>query len=132
MQSLKLIASLMSVAVAVLGLLGLVSPALLVEFGRSLAAPPALYAVAIVRLVFGALLISVARPSRAPRTLRVLGAVILVAGLATPFFVAERFGEVVASLSGQWLEVVRAMAVLPLLLGAFLVYAINSKPHPAA
>jgi hypothetical protein len=121
----------MSVAVAALGLLGLFAPALLVEFARSLSAPPALYAVAMLRVAFGALLLSVGGASRAPTSLRVLGIVILLAGLATPFFGTEQIGEIVISLSDLKLEVVRATSALPLLLGAFLVYAINSKPRPA-
>jgi hypothetical protein len=131
MRVLKTIATLMSLAVAGLGLLGVVAPDELLGFGSSLLAPPALYAVATARVVFGALLITVARSSRAPIALRVLGSFIFVAGLSTPFLGVERFGGVVASLSEKlWL--VRMIAFVPLLLGLLLVYAINSKRKVAA
>jgi len=58
--------------------------------------------------------------------------VVLLAGMATPFFGTERIGEIVTSLSELKLEVVRVIAALPSLLGAFLVYAINSEPRPAS
>jgi hypothetical protein len=131
MRALKFITAVMCLAIAALGLLGLVVPELLLALGRALLAPPALYAVAAVRVVFGALLIAVASASRGPMTLRILGGFIVVAGLVTPFVSVERFGAAVAWLSEQLLFV-RAVALVPLLLGLLLLYAINPKRHVAA
>ena len=131
MKVLKLIATLMSLAIAALGVLGLVAPNVLLDFGRSLTAPPALYGVAAVRVVFGALLISVAASSRAPRALRVIGIFIVVAGLLTPFFGAEQFGGFVTWLSDR-MDFLRAIALLPLLFGLLLVYAINANQRATA
>src|SRR5688572_47580 len=94
MKALKLVTTVMSLAISGVGVLGIVAPAVLLEFGRSLLAPPALYWVAAVRIVFGALLILVATESRLPRTVLVIGVFIVVAGLLTPLFGSERFGEV--------------------------------------
>ena len=126
MKVLKALATVMSLAIAGLGVVGVVAPAVLLEFGRSLLTPPALYWVAAVRIVFGALLILVATESRMPRTLRVIGILIVVAGLLTPLFGTERFGEAIAWFSAQAPFLIRAVALAPLVIGLFFVYAINS------
>lgn len=132
MKVLKVVATVMSLAVAGLGVLGVVAPTVLLEFGRSLLSPPALYWVAAVRIVFGALLILVARESRLPRTLRVIGILIVVAGLLTPLFGTERFGEVLAWFSGRASFLVRAIALVPFVIGLFFVYAINTNRRVAS
>ena len=132
MNVLKLITTIMSLAIAGLGVLGLVAPGVLLEFGRSLLAPGALYWVAAVRITFGALLILVASQSRMPRTLRVIGVLILVAGLLTPLLGTERFGVFLTWFSGQAPLLVRAAAVVPFIVGLFFVYAINSHRRVAA
>jgi hypothetical protein len=81
MKVFKLVTTVMSLAIAGLGVVGVVAPAVLLESGRSLLAPPVLYCVAAVRVVFGARLILVATESRMPRTLQVIGIFIVVAGL---------------------------------------------------
>jgi membrane-bound ClpP family serine protease len=132
MKALKVIATVMSLAISGLGVLGIVAPALLLGLGGALVAPPALYWVAAVRVVFGALLILVAAQSRFPRTLRVIGAVILVAGLITPLVGTERVGEVFAWFSSQPASLVRTIALVPFVVGLFFVYVINRRRHPAA
>jgi uncharacterized membrane protein len=131
MTVLKLVASLMSLAVAGLGVFGIAEPTALLEFARSLLAPTALYAVAVVRVVFGAVLMFVAAQSRTPRILRVVGVFIVVAGLLTPLFGPERSAEVFALLSGRGLSFVRTVAALPVIFGIFLAYAINARRSPA-
>jgi uncharacterized membrane protein YidH (DUF202 family) len=124
MQILKIVATLLSLSIAGLGLLGVVAPEALLAFARPLLTPPALYAVALVRVAFGALLIAVASASRAPGTLRWLGGFIVVAGLLTPFFGAERFAEMTTSLSER-LSLLRTVAFAALLVGLLLAYALN-------
>jgi hypothetical protein len=131
MKFLKLGTLLMCLLVAGLGVLGITAPAVLLELGRSLLAPPALYGVAAVRVAFGALLILVAVESRLPRTLRVIGAFIVVAGLLTAFIGTERPTEAFAWLSAQGPLFIRAIAVLPVIFGIFLAYSIKA-PHRAA
>ena len=132
MKLLKLVATVMSLAIAGLGGWGVVAPAALLAFGGSLLAPPALYWVAAVRVVFGSLLILVAAESRMPRTLRVVGVFFVVAGLLTPLFGTERFHEAFTWFSGQGSLLVRAVAVLPLIIGLFFVYALNSHRRAAS
>jgi membrane protein HdeD len=132
MKVLKIVATFMSLAVVCLGALGIAAPAVLLEFGRSLLAPPALYWVAAVRVVFGGLLILVAAESRFPKALRVVGLLIVVAGLLTPLFAAERLHEVFAWFSAQASALVRAIAGVPLIVGIFFVYAINGHRRVAA
>jgi hypothetical protein len=108
-----------------LGLVGVAAPAVLLELARSLIVPPALYGVAVVRVAFGVLLILVATGSRLPRTLRLVGAFIVVAGLLTPFLGAIRIDEALTWFSANRTTLFRLLALLPILAGAFLVYAIN-------
>ena len=126
MKFLKLLTTVMSLAISCVGGLGVTAPSILLEFGRSLLTPPALYWAAALRVIFGALLILVAKESRMPGALRVIGAFIVVAGLLTPFFGADRFGEALTWFSGQGSLLIRAVAVLPLIAGLFFAYAINS------
>lgn len=127
MKPLKLLATAISLAIACLGGLGVAAPSVLLEFGRSILTPPALYWVAAVRVVFGALLILVATESRIPRALRVIGAFIVVAGLLTPWFGTDRFRDALDWASGQGPLLVRAVAVLPVIVGLSFVYVINSR-----
>jgi hypothetical protein len=111
------------VAVAGLGLVGLVAPAQLLDFGRSLLTETGLYVVAAVRVAFGLLLLFAARLSRMPRTLRVLGIVIIVAGLTTPLFGVERSIAMFNWLSAQAPALVRVMATFAIAFGTLVVYA---------
>jgi uncharacterized membrane protein YidH (DUF202 family) len=132
MSTLKFVTTVASLAICGLGIVGIVAPATLLDLGRALIAPPALYWVAFVRVVFGALLILVAPGSRVPRTLRVIGAFIVIAGLLTPVFGAARFGELFAWFARQPPLLVRSVAVLPVIAGLLLVYAINSPRRAVA
>jgi hypothetical protein len=111
------------VAVAGLGLVGLVAPAQLLDLGRSLLTETGLYVVAAVRVAFGLLLLFAARLSRMPRTLRVLGIVIIVAGLTTPLFGVERSIAMFNWLSAQAPALVRVMATFAIAFGTLVVYA---------
>jgi hypothetical protein len=129
MTLLKLFATSMSLAIAGLGILGIAAPGVLLDFGRSLMATPALYGVAAVRIGFGALLMLVAAQSRFPRVLRMVGLLIVVAGFLTLWFGAERFHGAFGWFADLPTALVRAIAILPLLAGVFFVYAINSQRH---
>ena len=132
MKFIKLVATILSLAIAGIGALGVLAPGVLLEFGRTVLAPQAMYGVAAVRVVFGALLILVARESRMPLTIRLIGVVIVVAGLITPLLGPERFLEAFGKFSAQRERLRRAVAVLPVIFGLFFVVAINSRRHGAA
>jgi hypothetical protein len=86
----KLLAGAIALIIAATGVVGVISPSLVLELARSLLTPGALYVVAAVRITFGVVLVYVASASRLPRTIRILGTVIIVAGVLTPFFGVER------------------------------------------
>lgn len=126
MRTFTFIATIMSLAIAGAGMLGMAAPGVLLDFARSALVPPGLYWVAAVRVVFGALLILVAGESRLPRTLRVIGTVIVIAGLLTPWLGTGRFGDAIGWFSTEGQTVFRAVAALPVLAGLFFAYAINA------
>jgi hypothetical protein len=126
MNFMKLITTLMALAIAAMGMLGMTAPAVLLEVGRWLTTGTVLYGVALGRIVFGVLLLLVAPASRMPGILRVIGAVIVIAGLLTPFFGVVA-GEAFTWISGRPPLVLRAIAALPVALGLFIVFAINSR-----
>ena len=132
MNFLQIVTTVLSLAVAGLGVVGVVAPVVLLDFGRSLLAPPAIYWVAAVRVVFGALLILVAAPSRMPRTLRWIGIVLIVAGLATPWFVTGQSRAASAWLAEQGPALVRAVALLPLAFGLLLAHLVRPRSRDAS
>lgn len=127
MKLFKFLATLMSLAMAGVGVLGLVAPAVLLDFGRSLLAPPGLYWAAVGRVVFGVLLVCLATQSRLPRTLRVIGVIIVIAGLLTPLAGSGQFHAAFASFAEHGPGLVRTIAVVPILAGAFFIYALNAR-----
>lgn len=131
MPALNVIVMIMAIAVAGLGLLGLVAPAQLLDLGKSLLTEGGLYAVAAVRVAFGLLLLFVARTSRMPRTLRVIGFVIIIAGLSTPLFGVGRSSFMLNWLSMQGPALVRIIAMFAVAFGALVVYAIAPRRRSA-
>ena len=132
MHHLKPLTIALGAVIVVIGLLGIAAPSLLLDFGRSLQTPGALYAVAAVRVAFGVLLFCVAPVSRVPRVLRVLGAAIILAGLFTPFFGVERTQAMLPWWSGQGQVFMRASASVALAFGLFVIYAVASSRRAAA
>ncbi len=85
-----IVAVILSLLVAALGVLGIVAPGRLVAFGRSVQTPAGLYAAGAFRILLGIALFLAAPDSRAPGALRVLGVIIVVGGFATPLVGLER------------------------------------------
>jgi hypothetical protein len=113
------------------GVTGIFMPDTLIAVGRYVVTPNGLYAVAALRVGVGLVLILVARISRAPRTLRTLGAFVFVAGLATPFFGVDRVRAVFDWEATQGTAVVRIGAVLAVLAGGFIAFAVTAGRRPA-
>jgi hypothetical protein len=131
MPALNVFVMIMGIAVAGLGLIGLVAPSLLLDIGKSLLTESGLYAVAAVRVAFGLLLLFVARISRMPRTMRVIGIVIIIAGLFTPLFGLERFASMFKWLSTHGFAFVRVMAMFAVAFGALVVFAVTPRQRSA-
>jgi hypothetical protein len=104
-------------------------PELRLSFERSLMTPSGLDWIALLRIAVGLIFVLAASASHAPRTLRVFGVVVIVAGLATPWFGADRATSVIDWASRSGPMVVRLDAALGMALGVFLVYVLR---RPAA
>jgi hypothetical protein len=128
----KLFASAMALIIAAAGVVGVISPSLVLELARSLLTPGALYVVAAVRITFGIVLVSVASASRLPKTIKVLGIVIIVAGVLTPFFGVERSQAVFDWWSSQSALFMRAWSGLAVICGLFVIYALTPGRRSAA
>jgi hypothetical protein len=116
--------------VAAIGVLGLVAPSVLLEFGRTLQSPSVLYVVAAVRVGFGVILFWAAADSRTPRTLRILGTFIIIAGVVTPLFGVERARAAFAWWSTHGSFFARAWPLAAVGLGLFIAY--TSSPRGSA
>jgi len=114
-----------------IGILGVLSPATLLEVARFAATPLGLYVAAAVRIVFGLILMGAAAASRAPRALRVLGAFIVLAGIITLFIGVEGARSMLDFLSAHGMAPIRSVAALALLLGLFIVYAAAPRSRAA-
>jgi len=117
-------ALILSLFVASLGAVGVVSPDRLLAFVRQFQRPAGLYAAAILRVVFGAALFHTAPASRSPQVVRILGIVILVSGLITPLFGVERFRRILKWWSARPPAFQRVWAGFALLFGLLLAYAV--------
>ena len=113
-----------SVLIAALGALGIISPARLLAFVRRVQTPGGVYVAAALRLVLGVVLLLVAPASKAPDLLRVIGVLAVAAALSTPFVGLARWRRLVEWGWGQGSLVVRAWAAIPLALGLYVAWAV--------
>ena len=128
----NLLATVMALLIAAIGVVGVAFPSLLLEFGQALQTPSALLVAAAIRIVLGALLVWVASTSRMPRTLRVIGILMIIGGVLTPVFGVERFQEILSWFSSQGPLLMRAWASIAIVFGLFLAYAVNAPRRAAA
>jgi hypothetical protein len=92
----------------------------------------ALYVIAAVRVMFGAILLWVAPASRTPKILRIVGVFIIIAGLVTPFFGVERARAMFEWWSTQGSLFTRAWAIVAVVFGLLIAYAVTSNRRSAA
>jgi len=118
------VALVLSLAVAVLGAIGVASPSRLLAVVRRFQTPAGLYVAMIIRLALGLALFLAAPASRAPDLLRVLGIVIMVAGLITPLFGIERFRRLLDWWAAHGPGFIRLWAACALAFGLLLAYAL--------
>lgn len=132
MKPLPVVVATVGTIIVLVGFVGVLAPSVPLEVGRSLLTPTSLYVVAAVRIVLGALLLWVAPESRMPKTVRAIGIVIVVAGLLTPLVGVERSEAVLNWWLSQDPLIVRAVFVLPIAFGVFLVYVLSRDRRIAA
>ncbi len=119
-----LVALIICLLTAAFGALGIASPSRLLGVVRYLQTPVGLYFAAGIRVLLGVALLFAAPTSRAPGLIHILGVVIIVIGVITPFFGLERFRRLLDWWSEQGSTFVRGWAVLALLFGLSLAYAL--------
>jgi len=119
-----IVALVLSLFVAALGALGIVSPMRLLSIVRQFQRPAGLYAAAILRIVLGVALILTAPTSRSPEVVRILGIIILVSGLMTPLLGLERFRRLLNWWSARGSVFMRIWAGFALAFGLLLAYAV--------
>lgn len=112
-----------SIAIVLLGSVGIVVPTVLLDVGRPFLTPVGLYVAAGLRLVFGTALFLAAPTSRAPKTLCILGVVVIVAGVITQLLGVDRARAIVEWWAAQRTVLMRVWAGAALVLGLFLAYA---------
>jgi hypothetical protein len=119
-----LIVSVVSIFVAGMGALGLVSPASMVSFVSRWQSKTGLWGTSIVRLAFGISLWLVAPASRAPIVLQVLAVVSVVSALVLPLIGVSRFKSILSwwfSRSPGFMRVWLAVAVV---FGVFILWSV--------
>jgi hypothetical protein len=126
----RIVAFTLSVAVAVLGGIGIVAPSALLSVAEFFLTRPGLWLAAALRVVLGVTLFLVAPDSRFPRALRVIGVLIVVAGVATPLIGLERARAIVEWETGRGSTAMQIPAMFALALGAFLAYATAPRGAP--
>jgi len=114
------------------GLVGVIAPSLIVEVGRSLLVPIALYIVAAFRMGVGVVLLLAAADSRLPTALRIFGTVIILAGVFTLFLGVEHSRDILDWWSNQGPLFMRFCLAGPLVIGSFIIYALTSPRRPTA
>ena len=119
-----LIVALFGIAVAAMGLVGVVRPSDLIRFIENAWRTKTVFYVAIAsRLALGAVLIAAASDCRFPLAIRVIGVISLVGAAAVALMGHERLRAFVQ----WWIEApagfIRGWAAVAFAFGAFLVYA---------
>ena len=128
----KVLAIVIGLLLAAVGLVGVVAPSYILEIGRSLLTPMSLYVVAAFRIGVGVVLVLVAAASRLPTTLRVFGIVIILAGVFTLILGVERSRAILDWWSNQGSLFMRFCLTGPLVIGLFIVYAFTSPRRGGA
>ena len=119
-----LVALIICLLTSAFGALGIASPSRLLGAVRYLQTPMGLYFAAGIRVLLGVALLFAAPTSRAPGPIYILGVFIIVIGVITPFFGLERFRRLLDWWSAQGSAFIRGWAVLALVFGLSLAYAI--------
>jgi len=118
-----LIISVVSIFVAGMGVLGLVSPARMVSFVSRWQSKTGLWVAFIVRLAFGISLWLVAPASRAPVVLEVLAVVSVVSALVLPLIGISRFKSILSWWSSQSPGFMRVWLAVAMVLGVFILWS---------
>jgi hypothetical protein len=128
----KVFAKAIGLGIGAIGLVGVVTPSIILDIGRSLLTPAALYTVAALRIGIGVVLVRYASASRLPSVLRIVGIVIIIVGVLTLFLGVERSRAILDWWSNQGSTFMRFCLIGPMAVGLFIVYALSSPRRTAA
>jgi hypothetical protein len=120
----RVLAFIISLCVAALGAVGIISPMSFLTFIRRFASPSWLTAVGALRVVMGVSLYFSSLVSRLSKFIRYLGMITFVSGLITPFFGVERTRRLISWWSHRGAEFLRIWAVAALGMGLLLAWAL--------
>jgi hypothetical protein len=115
---------LVALFLALIGLTGVLAPDRFMTICQYSVTPAGVYVAAALRIGIGLVLALVAPLSRAPKTLRIFGVIAVLAGVATLFLGTERAQAILEWWPAQGPACIRLWAVLPLVLGGFIAYAL--------
>jgi len=119
-----LIVSVVSIFVASMGVLGLVSPAKMVSYVSRWQSKTGLWAASIIRLAFGISLWLVAPASRAPVVLQVLAVVSVVSALVLPLVGVSRFKSILSWWSSRSPVFIRVWLAVAVVFGVFILWSV--------
>ena len=123
----RIAALVVALFVAVVGIVGIVSPDAVTTIRRQyFATPVGLHAAAAVRVAMGLVLVLVARVSRAPKILRTLGALMCAQGLTATLLGLDR-AQAILEWEVMHPILLRAGAMVALASGGFVALAV-AKP----
>jgi hypothetical protein len=123
----RIAALLVALVTIVVGTAGIVSPDTVMTLRRSYYTPFGLYAGGAVRVAMGLVLILAASSSRWPRTLRALGTLMCLQGIAANLLGLER-ARAILEWEGMHPALLRAGAVVALVSGGFIAFAVTKRP----
>jgi hypothetical protein len=120
------IVTVFGVAIAGLGIFGVIRPRDLVRFvSATWKSPSGLYLAIAVRLILGVALIGAASSSRFPDALRILGILSIITAVVAPILGTERVRAFVEWWAGRPSGLIRAWAAFATVFGVFLVHAVR-------
>lgn len=128
----RLLGLLVALLILLIGLTGVVAPEFLLSISQQFVSAKGIYLAAALRIGMGIVLVLAAPKSRAPLLLRVLGGIVFLAGVASIWIGAERAQLILDWAVAQGSGFIRVWAILPLVLGAVVTYALaRSKESDA-
>jgi hypothetical protein len=111
----------------IVGVIGVTVPSALMKAADYATTPIGLYAAAALRIGIGIVLFLVAPTTRAPKLLRVFGAIAIAAGVFTALVGVDRARAILAWETAHGSILIRLSAVLALVFGGFIVFAVTSR-----
>jgi hypothetical protein len=125
----RYLAWIVALFLAVVGIAGIAAPDWVMSLRWIGASQGGLLGIAVLRCTVGIVLIMAAPRSRTPKTLQTFGSLLLLAGMVTPLFGVARSKAVLDWEAAQGPMLVRAWALLVIVLSGALVFVMVPPAH---